>query len=83
MPGTIRPFGIRARPPLCAARAAATWSELINETRKVSPATANVTSAPVDGAVAVRFPHALAKHATKMTTAMDEETHNLSINVLA
>jgi hypothetical protein len=74
MPGTMRPFGIRARPPLCAARAAATWSELVNETRKVSLATANVTTAPADGAVGVLFPHALAKHVATIAAVMNAET---------
>src|ERR1700730_6401694 len=82
MPGTMRPFGIRARPPLCAARAAATWSELVKDTRKVSLATANVTSAPPDGAVGVPSPHALTNHVTTITAVMNVETCILNITLL-
>jgi hypothetical protein len=59
----MRPFGIRARPPLCAARAAATWSELVNDTRKASLPTPNVTSAPDDGAVGMSSLHTFADSA--------------------
>src|ERR1700730_8745966 len=82
MPDTMRPFGIRAGPPLCAARAAATWSELVKETRKVSLETVNVASAPADGTVGVLPPYALAKQVETITAVTNVETCILNITHL-
>src|SRR5882757_4749095 len=83
MPGTMRPFGMRARPPLWAARAAATWAALVNDTRKVSLATPNVTTAPDDGAVDVLLPHALASSVTRIAPAMNVGSSFLYISPLS
>src|ERR1700730_8439769 len=82
VPGTMRPFGMRAGPPLCAARAAATWSELVKDTRKLSFATVNVTSALADGAVGALPPHALAKQVETITAVTNVETCILNITCL-
>jgi hypothetical protein len=73
---------MRAGPPLCAACAAAIWSELVKETRKVSLETANVTTAPADGAVGVPPPHALAKQVMTITAVMNVEICILNIALL-
>jgi hypothetical protein len=49
VPGAIRPMGIRAVPPACAARAAAMTSPFVNEARKSSSITEKVTMAWGDG----------------------------------
>jgi hypothetical protein len=65
VPGTMRPIGIRAGPPCCAARAAATWSAVVNATRNASPPTENVATAAGDGDVGVSSVHAAASVALK------------------
>jgi len=71
VPDTMRPFGMRAGPPAWAARAAATCCGLVSETRKVSPNTSNVATAPADGPFGVSSPHAGANNRKKATQAMD------------
>src|SRR5687767_595960 len=74
----MRPLGMRAGPPPCAARAAATCSGPVKETRNVSSTTRNVTTAPAEGSPGASSPHPMASAAAKRAASVVRDLTSVS-----